>query len=145
MSMEIDKSAFSNEPFIQKIDKPWGHEIIFTPKQLPYTGKILHVNAGQRLSLQIHDKKQETQYLMSGNCLLIADDQDGTLVEINMEKGKGYTISIGQRHRLRAIEDSDIFEVSTPEIGTTIRLEDDWQRPDETHEMRDGPNRGWME
>ncbi len=60
-----------------------------------------------------------------------------------MEKEKGYTIAVGQRHRLHAIEDSDIMEVSTPEIGNTIRSEDDYNRGDETEEVRKDPNRGW--
>ena len=103
MSIEVNKSEFSNEPFVQKIDKPWGYEVIFTPQGLPYTGKILHIDAGKRLSLQIHDKKQETQYLVSGNCLLIGDDRNGRLVETKMEKGKGYTISIGQNSRTSCV------------------------------------------
>lgn len=143
MDIEVDKSKFTNEPYVQQIEKPWGYEIIFTPPTLPYTGKILHVRAGKRLSLQVHDKKQETQYLLNGRCALIADNQNGELTEFEMEKGKGYTISVGQRHRLKAIEDCDILEVSTPEIGNTYRLEDDYKRGTETEEMRKGPNRGW--
>ena len=132
----IDKSAFANEPFVRRVDKPWGYETIFTPDELPYAGKLLHINANQRLSLQIHDQKQETLCLVSGSCFLTLEQGDETLVQFQMVRGKGYTIAIGQMHRLHAIEDSAIFEVSTAEIGTTIRLEDDWQRPDETDEMK---------
>ncbi|OGH30797.1 MAG: hypothetical protein A3J69_01580 [Candidatus Levybacteria bacterium RIFCSPHIGHO2_02_FULL_42_12] len=119
-----------------RVEKPWGHELIFTPKTLPYTGKILHINAGKRLSLQIHDKKQETQFLINGACNLIIDNSRRELETIEMKKGKGYTIIIGQRHRLQAVSDCDVFEVSTPEIGTTFRLEDDYKRTDETDEAR---------
>lgn len=139
----FDKSKFTNEPYVKKIEKPWGYEIIFTQENLPYAGKILHINAGKRLSLQYHDRKQETQFLISGRCLRISDNQNGDLIEIEMEKFKGYTISIGQRHRLQAIEDCDVFEVSTPEIGNTYRLEDDYKRSTETEEIRKQPSRGW--
>lgn len=143
MDIEVDKSRFNNIPHVQRIEKPWGYEIIFTQSELPYTGKILHINAGKKLSLQIHDKKQETQCLLNGRCTLVVDNQNGELVEIEMEGGNGYTISVGQRHRLIALEDCDILEVSTPEIGNTYRLEDDYNRRTETDDMRKKPNRGW--
>lgn len=133
---QFNKSTFTNTPFIKKVEKPWGYELIFTPPDLPYAGKLIHVQVGKRISLQVHDKKQESYFLASGQCKLIVDNQQGELIEIQMEPQKGYTIAIGQRHRLHAITDCDIFEVSTPEIGTTYRLEDDYSRPDETEEMR---------
>ncbi len=74
--------------------------------------------------------------LVTGKCLHISDDQNGALVEIEMQPLVGYTSKINQRHRLKAITDADIYEVSTPEIGTTQRLEDDYHRPDETVQMR---------
>jgi mannose-6-phosphate isomerase-like protein (cupin superfamily) len=133
---EFDKSKFINNPFVLKVEKPWGYELILTPSDLPYTGKILHINAGQRLSLQIHDAKQETGLLWSGKANLIIENINGEMETIEMQAGQGYTIKIGQRHRYQAITDCDIFEASTPEIGTTYRLEDDYQRPDETPELR---------
>ncbi len=133
---KFDKATFTNTPFVKKVEKPWGYEIIFTPPNLPYTGKILHINAGKRLSLQVHDIKQETQYLLHGNCDLIVDNEQGELSTVHMEKGKGYTIEIGQRHRLHAQTDCDVIEASLPEQGTTFRLEDDYSRPDETEDIR---------
>jgi mannose-6-phosphate isomerase-like protein (cupin superfamily) len=132
----FDRATFTNQPFLKRIEKPWGYEILFTESDLPYAGKILHIDAGKRLSLQMHDEKQETQFLVSGRCMRIADNEKGDLVEIEMEPGKGYTIMKGQRHRLQGITDCDVFEVSTPEIGTTYRLQDDYKRPDETEQMR---------
>lgn len=132
----FDPSTFAQAPFTQRIEKPWGHEILFTSPELPYTGKILHIAAGKRLSLQMHDAKLETQLLVSGRCLRIADDGSGALAEVEMAPGRGYTIVPGQRHRLHAITDCDVFEVSTPERGVTYRLEDDYARPDETEDMR---------
>jgi mannose-6-phosphate isomerase-like protein (cupin superfamily) len=99
-------------------------------------GKILHINEGKRLSLQVHDQKQESWLLLNGRAKVIRDNVQGELIETEFEPGKGYSCSIGQRHRLVGITDCDILEVSTPEIGTTFRLEDDYKRPDETEELR---------
>ena len=123
-----------------RVEKPWGWEILWA--QTPhYCGKILHINAGKRTSLQYHDQKLETQCLLSGRALLVVEDAEDTLHEVEMEPGKGYTIQPYQRHRLVALEDAEIAEVSTPETGTTFRLEDDYARPDETDELRRRPNR----
>lgn len=133
---QIDKSLFSNIPYTKKIDKPWGYEIHWTPETKPYMGKVLHVNAGARLSLQVHDQKQESWYLLNGSGKVIWENSNGELIETELEMGKGYSCAIGQKHRLAGITDCDILEVSTPEIGTTYRLEDDYKRPDETPEQR---------
>lgn len=127
----------------KKVIKPWGYEIHWTPSDLPYVGKILHINAGKRLSLQRHDKKQETWYMMSGKAKVVWDNEKKELVETVLEYNHGYTCVVGQRHRLVGITDCDIIEVSTPEIGTTERLEDDYSRPNETEELRKLKNRGW--
>lgn len=140
---QFNKSTFTNQPFVKKVPKPWGYELIFTPEDMPYTGKIMHVKAGTRQSLQVHDKKQETYFLASGKAGVIIENEQGEMVTIEFEKGKGYTTKVGQKHRIYAIEDSDVWEVSTPEIGTTFRLEDDYARGDETDEVRKDPNRGW--
>lgn len=139
----IDKSVFTNQPFLKKVEKPWGYELIFTSEDLPYTGKLMHINAGKRLSLQIHDKKQETQILINGKCNSIIENVNGEMETISMVPNQGYTMMIGQKHRLQAETDCDVFEVSTPEIGNTFRLEDDYARPTETDEMRKDPSRGW--
>ena len=139
----VDKNSFTNQPYLKKVEKPWGYELIFTPDNLPYTGKIMHIEAGKRLSLQVHDTKQESYWLASGECNLVIENTQGEMEIINMEKGKGYTMMIGQKHRHQAVTDCDVFEVSTPENGNTYRLEDDYSRPTETEELRRDPNRGW--
>jgi mannose-6-phosphate isomerase-like protein (cupin superfamily) len=139
----VDKAGFTNQPFIKKVEKPWGYEMIFTPDNLPYTGKIMHIEAGKRLSLQIHDTKQESYWLSSGECNLVIENTKGEMEIIKMEKGVGYTMMVGQKHRHQAVTDCDVFEVSTPENGNTYRLEDDYARPTETEELRKDPNRGW--
>ena len=133
---QFKKGTFSNDPFVIKVTKPWGYEIIFTPPHLPYTGKIIHVDAGKRLSLQVHDEKVESWILKSGQAKVIWDNDEGELIETELNEGEGFTSMVGQRHRLVGITDCDIFEVSTPEKGVTYRLEDDYKRPDETEEMR---------
>lgn len=132
----INKSKFSNESYVKKIDKPWGYELHWTLDTLPYMGKIIHINAGARLSLQTHDAKQESWFLISGQGKVIWENSKGELVETELENGKGYTCALGQKHRLCGITDCDIVEVSTPEMGTTLRIEDDYKRPDETPEQR---------
>jgi mannose-6-phosphate isomerase len=132
----INKSNFSNDPYVKKIDKPWGYEIHWVPEGLPYMGKILHINAGARLSLQVHDEKQESWFLKSGRAKVVWENNKGEEIETELEEGKGYTCGLGQKHRLVGITDCDIIEVSTPESGTTLRLDDDYKRPDETPEQR---------
>lgn len=132
----IDKSNFKNDSYIKRIDKPWGYELHWVPEGIPYMGKVLHIDAGKRLSLQIHDTKQESWFLLNGSAKVMWDNNKGELIETELEKGKGYTCLVGQRHRLVGITDCDVLEVSTPEEGTTLRLEDDYKRPDETPEQR---------
>lgn len=131
------------KPYIKKVEKPWGYELHWVEEDKPYMGKVLHINAGKRLSLQYHDAKLESWFLMAGQAKLIWEDSSGNLVETELQSGMGYTCQIGQKHRLMGITDCDIIEVSTPEIGNTFRLEDDYARPTETEQMRQGPNRGW--
>lgn len=134
---------FNNSPYIKKVEKPWGYELHFVPEDKPYMGKIIHINAGKKLSLQVHDQKIESWFLMNGQAKIIWENEKGELEETEMEKGFGYTCHLGQKHRLAGITDCDIVEVSTPEIGNTYRLEDDYFRPTETEEVRKDPNRGW--
>jgi mannose-6-phosphate isomerase len=135
-SPTFDKTTFLDDSYAKKIDKPWGFELHWTPSDKPYMGKLIHVNAGARLSLQTHDKKQESWFLINGRGKVIWENTEGELIETELEEGKGYSCALGQRHRLAGITDCDIIEVSTPEIGTTFRLEDDYKRPDETEEQR---------
>jgi mannose-6-phosphate isomerase len=127
--------AVDLRPFQRRVEKPWGWEIVWAETK-QYTGKLIHVLAGHRLSLQYHEQKLETQCLLRGSAVLLVEDGWGELLEIGMETGKGYTVHPFQIHRLCALEDADILEVSEPERGTTVRLEDDYGRPDETDGMR---------
>ena len=133
---DFDKSTFTQEPYAKIVTKPWGHELHWVPANLPYMGKIEYINAGCRLSLQVHDKKQESWTLIEGQAKVVWENSSSELSETNLEIGQGYTCAIGQKHRLVAVTDCKIVEVSTPEVGTTWRLEDDYARPDETEEQR---------
>lgn len=132
----FDRSGFRLEPHCRRIEKPWGWELHWTPADLPYMGKVLHINAGARLSLQLHDQKRESWTLIAGRAKVIWEDSSGQLVETELQTGQGYTSQLGQIHRLVGITDCDIVEVSTPELGTTWRLEDDYARVHETPEQR---------
>jgi len=133
----FDPATFSTESYVKKVNKPWGYELHWVPADAPYMGKLLHINKDARLSLQLHDQKQESWFLMGGQAAVIWENQEGELVQTELQAGQGYSTKIGQRHRLLGITDCDVVEISTPEIGTTWRLEDDYARPHETPEQRD--------
>ena len=132
----FDPKDFQNDEYLKKVDKPWGYELHWVPEGLPYLGKVLHIDAGKRLSMQVHDQKQEAYFLIKGEAKIIWDNNKGELIETVLKPFTGYRTSIGQRHRLCGITDCDIVESSIPESGTTYRLEDDFARPDETPEQR---------
>lgn len=132
-----DPKDFSVDSYVRRVEKPWGYELHWVPADAPYMGKLLHVNEGARLSLQIHDEKQESWFIVGGHGAVIWENNQGELVETVLQPGVGYSTKIGQRHRLKGLEGGcDIVEVSTPELGTTWRLEDDFARPHETPAQR---------
>ena len=111
---------------IPRVDKPWGYELHWA-KTDRYVGKLIHVNKGHALSLQYHNQKDETIFLHSGK-LLFEIEIDGKLTEREMTPGERVHITPKTVHRMTAIEDSDIFEVSTPELHDVVRLEDRYGR-----------------
>lgn len=133
--MPLDTSKHSTKPHSLRIEKPWGFEIIYTPSDAPAVGKIIHVNAGKRLSLQYHDTKTETLCLLSGSAIISISDQTGEVKDIPMETNYGYFIQTGQIHRVSAVTDIDIVESSTPEKGNTFRLSDDYNRSTESDDF----------
>jgi mannose-6-phosphate isomerase-like protein (cupin superfamily) len=108
------------------VSKPWGREEIFARTER-YVGKILVVRAGESLSLQYHVHKDETLTLIQGNVRLLVEE-NGRLVEHHMAPGDAYHITPGTRHRIEALVDSRLVEVSTPEIDDVVRLEDRYGR-----------------
>jgi mannose-6-phosphate isomerase len=115
---------------VTRVDKPWGYELHWA-KTDRYVGKIIHVNKGHALSLQYHNVKDETIYLWSGR-LLFEIDVDGQLVGRDMRPGEAVHVTPKTVHRMTAVEDSDIFEVSTPELHDVVRLEDRYGRAEAT-------------
>jgi mannose-6-phosphate isomerase len=113
---------------ITRVEKPWGYELHWA-KTERYVGKLIHVNAGHALSLQYHNLKDETIYLHAGR-LLFEIQQGEKLEKHEMVPGEGVHITPKTIHRMTAIEDSDIFEVSTPELHDVVRLEDRYGRVD---------------
>lgn len=133
---KFDTTSFKTNSYVRRIEKPWGYELHFVPADFPYMGKLIHINRGARLSLQIHDEKIESWILIKGKAMAEREDSSEKMVKTELRHALGYSISLGQKHRLVAITDCDIIEVSTPEKGTTWRLEDDYSRPDETPSQR---------
>ena len=112
----------------RKIDKPWGHELLWA-HAADYAAKILHIKRGEKLSLQYHERKEETMFLYSGRMLLILEDDGGILREIYVQAGEAYHIRAGRRHRMIALdEDCEVFEVSTNDLDDVIRIEDSYGR-----------------
>jgi mannose-6-phosphate isomerase len=132
----FDPSSFVTEPYVKRVEKPWGYELHWVREGAPYMGKIMHVNKGGMLSLQMHDQKEESYFMMSGRAMLIWEDNQGKMIETELLPGQGYATSVGQKHRIAGITDCDVIEASTPEKGTTWRLEDLYSRPDETPDQR---------
>jgi mannose-6-phosphate isomerase-like protein (cupin superfamily) len=109
------------------VDKPWGHELIWAHTDR-YVGKILHVRAGEALSLQYHRVKDETIMLLSGRMKLVYFADGEPPREVELVAREPFHITPGLRHRMVALEDTEIVEVSTPELADVVRLEDRYGR-----------------
>lgn len=110
-----------------RVSKPWGYELWFAQTDR-YAGKLLHVNAAQRLSIQYHEEKDETSYLLSGRLLLSQGPDIGSLTATELAPGAVWHNEPGQVHTIEALEDSIVVEVSTPELDDVVRLSDDYGR-----------------
>jgi mannose-6-phosphate isomerase-like protein (cupin superfamily) len=110
-----------------KIEKPWGYELRFAITER-YLGKVIHVNQGEALSLQYHERKDETLLMTEGVMDLELADGDGAMQTHRLSVGDCVRIVPGRTHRMVAVEDCEFFEVSSPEIDDVIRLEDRYGR-----------------
>jgi mannose-6-phosphate isomerase len=115
----------SAEP--QRVEKPWGYEIWWAQTD-DYVGKILHVEAGHRLSLQMHREKDETSYLLSGRLLLTRGPSAEELSSEEIGPGFAWQVEPGTVHTIEALEDSDVLEASTPQVDDVVRLQDRYGR-----------------
>ena len=111
---------------MRTVPKPWGREVIFAETDR-YAGKILHLAAGHRLSLQYHERKDETLFVLEGEVKLLVEI-DGVMQERLLRPGEAFRIGPGIRHRLCADRACVIAEVSSPELDDVVRLEDAYGR-----------------
>jgi quercetin dioxygenase-like cupin family protein len=110
----------------RRVEKPWGHEIIWAEAPR-YVGKILHITKGHRLSRQYHKVKEETLRVLVGTMDLEVGPDDAR-VTLTMKAGDVFHVKPGTIHRMIAVEDTDVLEVSTPELDDVVRLEDVYGR-----------------
>lgn len=112
---------------VRRVEKPWGYELIFAHTG-SYVGKLLHIEPGQALSLQYHERKDETFFVARGSIELQVEEE-GRLVSRPLGEGESYHVVPPTRHRMIAGSDGcDLFEVSTPELEDVVRLEDRYGR-----------------
>jgi mannose-6-phosphate isomerase-like protein (cupin superfamily) len=111
----------------RRVEKPWGWELIWALTDV-YAGKLLFVRAGQALSLQYHERKDESWYVQSGRAVLELGSVGGELAEQEIRAGDVFHFVPGTVHRVRALEDTLIIEVSTADLDDVVRLQDDYGR-----------------
>ncbi len=110
------------------VEKPWGSELIWAHTSA-YAGKILFVKAGESLSLQFHNEKDESWYVLEGRARVeLGKAGEGMLEEAVIGAGQAFHFPPGTVHRVKALEDTRILEVSTPQLDDVVRLEDDYGR-----------------
>ena len=112
---------------VTKVEKPWGYELIWAHTDR-YVGKILHINAGEALSLQYHERKDETIHVLSGEIVFWVGEEEAELHEVKLQQGMSFRVRSGTRHRMEAVTDCDLLEASTPELDDVVRLEDRYGR-----------------
>ncbi|MBI2850751.1 MAG: cupin domain-containing protein [Chloroflexi bacterium] len=110
----------------RKTEKPWGYELLFAHTD-KYAGKVMFVKKGRRASLQYHNQKDETMYVFQGK-LLMEIERAGQMVKSEVSTGASFHVSPLTKHRMTAIEDTFLFEVSTPELDDVVRIADDYGR-----------------
>jgi mannose-6-phosphate isomerase len=112
---------------VTTVPKPWGHETIWARSDR-YVGKILHINAGHELSVQYHNRKDETIYLLAGEIVYRVQGKDDALDDVELRIGESFRITPGTIHQMVALTDCDVLEVSTPELDDVVRVSDKYGR-----------------
>ncbi len=113
----------------RRVEKPWGHEEIWAETNR-YVGKLLHISAGHRLSLQHHEVKDETIRMLSGTMRFELENSEGDIEVFTLETGMTAHIAPFRKHRMQAVTDVVLVEVSTPELDDVVRHQDDYGRLD---------------
>ena len=124
--MTTSNAAMFELRHITRVSKPWGYELIFA-KTDRYVGKILHIDKGETLSLQYHEIKEETLFVVRGE-LKLTVEYDGDRRVLALREGEAFHIPPRLIHRMEAVVDTDVAEVSTPELHDVVRLEDRYGR-----------------
>ncbi len=112
----------------QRVEKPWGHEVWWAETE-HYAGKLLYVDAGHELSLQVHREKDETSYLLSGRLRLTRGPSEAELSREEIGPSQTWRVEPGTVHSIEALEDAVVLEVSTPQLDDIVRLRDRYRRP----------------
>lgn len=111
----------------RRVEKPWGYELIWADTEL-YVGKILHVNAGEALSVQMHERKDETLHLLSGRLILRAGPSPDALEEVEFREGDSFRVRPRTVHMIEAVTDVDVLEASTAHLDDVVRFTDRYGR-----------------
>lgn len=111
---------------VRVVPKPWGHEVIWAHTD-SYVGKLLHIKAGHALSVQYHERKDETIYLLRGE-MVYRVQENGALREVPLRAGEAFRNEPGMIHQMEAITDCDVLEASTPHLDDVVRLTDRYGR-----------------
>jgi mannose-6-phosphate isomerase-like protein (cupin superfamily) len=112
----------------RRVEKPWGHEKIWAETDR-YVGKIIHISPGKRLSLQYHERKDESVLVIGGTLRLHLENESGEIVHHDLAPGEHCRVPVGRKHRFEALDEAvDVVEVSTPELDDVVRLSDDYGR-----------------
>jgi mannose-6-phosphate isomerase-like protein (cupin superfamily) len=116
----------SGRASVKVVPKPWGHETIWAHTDR-YVGKVLHIKAGHALSVQYHNQKDETVYLLSGELIYRVKDGE-ELRDVKLRVGEAFRITPGTVHQMEAVTDCDVLEASTPDLDDVVRLSDRYGR-----------------
>ncbi len=111
----------------RRVEKPWGHELIWAETD-QYVGKILHIKAGHALSLQYHERKDETIHVLRGSLRFLAGPSVEAVEDVQLVEGDSFRVMPGTVHRMIAVTDTDLLEASTAHLEDVVRLEDRYGR-----------------
>ena len=111
---------------VRIVPKPWGHEVIWAHTDR-YVGKLLHIKAGHALSVQYHERKDETIFLLSGE-MVYRVQENGTMRDVRLVVGEAFRNVPGTVHQMEAVTDCDVLEASTPDLDDVVRLSDRYGR-----------------
>ncbi|MBM4195202.1 MAG: cupin [Gemmatimonadetes bacterium] len=112
---------------VRVVPKPWGHEVIWAHTG-QYVGKVLHIKAGHSLSIQYHNRKDETIHLLSGQMIYRVKDASGELRDMQLRTGESFRNEPLTVHQMEAVTDCQVLEASTPHLDDVVRLSDRYGR-----------------